>query len=79
MIWISRKTSRRHWLASALAAGSSLAALRAPAAELPATPSQTRGPFYPHDPPLEADADLVRVGGRDTLAQGVITISVNLF
>ena len=73
MIWISRKTSRRHWLASALAAGSSLAALRAPAAELPATPSQTRGPFYPHDPPLEADADLVRVGGRDTLAQGVIT------
>ena len=73
MAWISGKTGRRHWLGSALAAGLSLAAPRALAAELAGTPSQTRGPFYPHDPPLEADADLVRVGGRDTLARGVIT------
>ena len=73
MSWINGKTGRRHWLGSALAAGLSLAAPRALAAELPGTPSQGRGPFYPHDPPLEADADLVRVGGRDTLAQGVIT------
>ena len=73
MSWISGKTDCRRWLGSALAAGVGLAALRAPAAELSGTPSQTRGPFYPHEPPLDADADLVRVGGRDTLARGVIT------
>ena len=73
MTWISGRIDRRRWLGSALAAGLGLAASRAPAAELPGTPSQTRGPFYPHEPPLDADADLVRVGGRDTLARGVIT------
>ena len=73
MAWISGRIDRRRWLGSALAAGLGLAAPRAPAAELPGTPSQTRGPFYPHEPPLDADADLVRVGGRDTLARGVIT------
>ena len=85
MTWISGKTDRRRWLGSALAAGSSLllatkvsgaapaGTVARAATELPRTPSQSRGPFYPHDPPLEADADLVRVGGRDTLAQGVIT------
>ena len=73
MAWISGKIDRRRWLGSALAAGLGLAAPRARAVELPGTPSQTRGPFYPHEPPLDADADLVRVGGRDTLARGVIT------
>ena len=73
MAWINGKAGRRHWLRSTLAAGLSLAVPRAPGAELPGTPPQSRGPFYPHDPPLEADADLVRVGGRDTLAQGMIT------
>ena len=73
MTWISGKIDRRRWLGSALAAGLGLVAPRAPAAELAGTPSQTRGPFYPHEPPLDADADLVRVGGRDTLARGVIT------
>ena len=73
MAWLSGKIDRRRWLGSALAAGLGLAVPRAPAAELPGTPSQTRGPFYPHEPPLDADADLVRVGGRDTLARGVIT------
>lgn len=62
---------RRHWLRSVLAAGLGLAASRV-AAELPRTPPQSRGPFYPYDPHLEADADLVRVGGRTTLARGVI-------
>ena len=73
MAWSSGKTGRRRWLEGALAAGLSLAVPRSPAAELPRTPSQTRGPFYPHDPPLDADTDLVRVGGRDALARGVIT------
>ena len=73
MAWISGKIDRRRWLGSALAAGLGLVAPRAPAVELPGTPSQTRGPFYPHELPLDADADLVRVGGRDTLARGVIT------
>lgn len=73
MTWSSGKTDRRRWLEGALAAGLSLAVPRSPAAELPRTPSQTRGPFYPHDPPLDADTDLVRVGGRDALARGVIT------
>ena len=73
MARISGKIGRRHWLESALAAGLILVAPRAPAAELAGTPPQTRGPFYPHDPPLDADADLVRVEGRDALARGVIT------
>lgn len=73
MTWSSGKTDRRRWLEGALAAGLSLAVPRSPAAELPRTPSQTRGPFYPHDPPLDADTDLVRVGGRGALARGVIT------
>ena len=73
---------RRHWIRSVLAAGLSFTALRAagavlPAAraatELPGTPPQSRGPFHPYDPQLEADADLVRVAGRDALARGVIT------
>ena len=71
MIRIETKRGRRHWLGGALAAGLSLALVRAPAAALPRTPPQSRGPFYPHDLPLEVDADLVRVGGRDTLAKGV--------
>jgi len=54
-----------------VAAGLSLAAGRVLA--LASTPSQTRGPFYPYDDALESDADLVQVGGRDTLARGVIT------
>ena len=74
MAWISGKTSRRHWLASAPCRGFEP---RGPAgagggASRYSVPDP-EGPFYPHDPPLEADADLVRVGGRDTLAQGVIT------
>ena len=73
MAWSSGKTDRRRWLEGALAAGLSLAVPRSPAAELPRTPSQTRGPFYPHDPPLDADTDLVRIGGREALARGVIT------
>lgn len=50
----------------ALGAAPSLAAL-AP------TPAQTRGPFYPPQPPLDSDNDLIRVDGRGELAAGVIS------
>ena len=64
------RIDRRRWLRGAAAAGLSLAVARA--VGLVDTPRQTTGPFYPYDPALESDADLVRVGGRDTLAKGVI-------
>lgn len=42
-------------------------------ARLLPTPAQTRGPFYPDTLPLDRDNDLVRVDGREGMAQGVIT------
>ena len=71
MAWTEGRIDRRRWLRGAMAAGLSLTAARA--AGLESTPRQTRGPFYPYDHSLESDADLVRVGGRDRLARGVIT------
>lgn len=69
--WTGDRIGRRHWLKGTVAAGLGLAAARA--AGLTSTPSQSRGPFHPYDHALETDADLVRVGGRETLAQGEIT------
>ena len=69
--WTGDRIGRRHWLTGTVAAGLGLAAARA--AGLTSTPPQSRGPFYPYDHALETDADLVRVGGRATLAQGEIT------
>jgi len=43
------------------------------AAGLMATPAQDRGPFYPRQPSLGRDNDLVQVDGRDGLADGEIT------
>jgi len=37
------------------------------------TPEQTRGPFYPTDPPLDRDNDLIRVDGGEGVAEGVHT------
>jgi protocatechuate 3,4-dioxygenase beta subunit len=37
------------------------------------TPSQSRGPFYPTQLPLDHDNDLVQVAGRPGLARGRIT------
>jgi len=37
------------------------------------TPAQTSGPFYPLEPPLDDDNDLVRNGRSETLAKGEIT------
>jgi protocatechuate 3,4-dioxygenase beta subunit len=41
-------------------------------AALPATPVQTKGPFYPPELPLDRDADLVRVDGRGSPAKGTV-------
>ncbi|MGZ9106474.1 MAG: twin-arginine translocation signal domain-containing protein, partial [Rhodoplanes sp.] len=42
-------------------------------AALAPTPRQIEGPFYPLTLPLDADADLVTVGGRGEPAKGVLT------
>ena len=70
MMRIEGRFDRRRWLEGAAAVGLSLVA--GPALGLAKTPRQTTGPFYPYDHALETDADLVQVGGRSTLARGVI-------
>ena len=61
---------RRRLLGAGVAAfGAATPALAA----LLTTAPQTRGPFYPHELPLDSDNDLVRVAGRDALAEGAIT------
>ena len=71
MAWTGERFDRRRWLKGAAVVGLSLAAQRA--LGFAKTPRQTTGPFYPYDHAFESDADLVQVGGRDTLARGVIT------
>lgn len=63
--------SRRRFLQSlsGLAAAAVAPGLLAAA---PLTPSQTSGPFYPVEFPLDDDNDLVQVKGRDRQAQGEI-------
>jgi protocatechuate 3,4-dioxygenase, beta subunit len=43
------------------------------AAQLPPTPRQTEGPFYPVKLPSDLDDDLVRVTGLDAMAMGQVT------
>jgi protocatechuate 3,4-dioxygenase beta subunit len=63
--------SRRAFAASALAAAGIAAARGASAAtELPPTPSQTIGPFYPVQRLTEDDADLTWIKGHAKRAQG---------
>ena len=42
------------------------------AAGQPLTPRMTEGPFYPTSFPKDIDADLTRVAGRATIAQGAV-------
>ncbi len=49
-----------------------LAALGAHAAAMRPTPSQTSGPFYPADKPLDVDADLTLIKGRTRRAAGQV-------
>ncbi len=43
------------------------------AAQLPPTPPQTAGPFYPIARPLDSDNDLIQVSGRNGTAKGTVT------
>lgn len=54
-----------------LASGIGVVAL--PAAATGLTPQQSAGPFYPDQPPLDDDNDLVRVGDRMEQAQGQVS------
>ena len=61
--------------AAAAAAAAPLLGCRAGAegvAALPATPAQTRGPFYPTAFPPDADNDLVVLRGAEARAEGVV-------
>lgn len=61
---------RRALLAAGLGALGCLAGVRMALAELAATPSQARGPFYPLAPPPDRDSDLTRVAGQPGRARG---------
>ena len=61
---------RRHLI---LAAGGLLAAASSPAISALLTPRQPAGPFYPDEPPLDDDNDLIHVAGEDTVALGQAT------
>lgn len=65
--------TRRTFAGSALAAATMLATQRARAAtELPLTPYQALGPFYPVERIAEEDADLTLISGHTKRAQGSI-------
>jgi protocatechuate 3,4-dioxygenase beta subunit len=63
--------SRRHLVISASALAG-LHALPAGAATLMPTPSQTTGPFYPLELPLDSDNDLVQIAGHSERAAGTV-------
>jgi protocatechuate 3,4-dioxygenase beta subunit len=45
--------------------------IRPAAAQVPVTPAQMEGPFYPRAIPADADADLLRVAGQPGVARGL--------
>ena len=63
----------RRRLLTGLGATVLLAGRGVAAALLEATPTQTAGPFYPQQPPLDDDNDLTRVRGRQGVARGQVT------
>ncbi|MDP3676377.1 MAG: protocatechuate 3,4-dioxygenase [Novosphingobium sp.] len=73
--------SRRAFAGSALATAALVAAKGVQAAsKLSPTPSQTEGPFYPHQRLAEEDADLTWIKGHKRRAQGkVIQVTGRVF
>lgn len=68
-----RFSRRRVLLGSgACATVAALGGTAAAADALRRTPTQTEGPFYPLEKPLDADADLTLVKGRQARAQGQV-------
>ena len=65
--------NRRTALQSTVSLGSTLFASRGAFAELIKTPSQTEGPFYPNQLPLDTDNDLLLINDSITPAVGEIT------
>jgi protocatechuate 3,4-dioxygenase beta subunit len=61
---------RRGFLRAGLLALPALTPGGVRAANLPPTPPQTEGPFYPDELPRDTDSDLVRVTGADAQALG---------
>lgn len=74
MIRHTRFFTRRRLLQTALTAGglAAVGPVQRALADLPITPMQTMGPFYPITRPLEADADLTTLKGHAGRAQGRI-------
>jgi protocatechuate 3,4-dioxygenase, beta subunit len=71
--------SRRLILAQLGAAGTLVAGGHAQTPQLPVTPDQTEGPFFPDDPPAEHDADLTRLAGKTQRAAGqIVEVRVRL-
>jgi protocatechuate 3,4-dioxygenase beta subunit len=70
----SNPYSRRRILVNscALAALAALDGVAAAADKLRRTPTQALGPFYPREKPLDADADLTLVKGRNGRAMGQV-------
>ena len=70
---MTTSTQRRRVLSwIGMAALAPLASTPALAEELPPTPRLTEGPFYPRTFPRDSDADLTRIAGRGSVAQGTI-------
>lgn len=63
----------RRMIIGAAVAGAGLLPLRRAGAVLAPTPSQTTGPFYPDQLPIDSDNDLVRVEGAAAQALGTVT------
>src|ERR1051325_2972977 len=73
---MSNPLPRRRLIYDCLALAGTSSLLRMPASaatQLPPTPRQTPGPFYPLSFPQDADNDLVHVAGHHGVAQGSIT------
>src|SRR5437764_512056 len=60
-------------IVTGLAGASLFPVLIASAENLPPTPAQTAGPFYPQKFPADSDGDLVHVAGHNQPARGTVT------